>query len=146
MAARVLIIDDSVFMRDVLRHHLECLGCSVVAEAENTAQALDLFQIVTPDLVTLDVAVAQTGGIGAMALFRIMRTELPETPVLVISGLALPEIRKSFLKEGALDYLLKPFNSSTFEKVRARLVELFPGLGDAPDEDAPLALSRSLQG
>ena len=146
MAVRVLLVDDSVFMRDVLRHHLELIGCSVVAEAENTMQALDLFHTVTPDLVTLDVAVAQTGGIGAMALFRIMRSELPETPVLVISGLAFPEIRKAFLKEGALDYMLKPFNSSTFEKVRAHLVELFPELGDAPDAAAPLPLSRSLQG
>jgi len=146
MAVRVLIIDDSVFMRDVLRHHLECLGCSVVAEAENTMQALDLFHTVAPDLVTLDVAIAQTGGIGAMALFRIMRSELPEMPVLIISGLAFPEIRKSFLKEGALDYLLKPLNSSTFEKVRARLVEFFGELGDAAEAATPLAVARSLQG
>jgi two-component system chemotaxis response regulator CheY len=145
MAVRVLIVDGSLFTRDVLRHHLECLGCSVVAEAENTAQALDLFHTVTPDLVTLDVAIAQTGGIGAMALFRIMRSELPETPVLVISGLGFPEIRKSFLKEGALDYLLKPFNSSTFEKVRAHLIELFPALGATRDEAAPLTLARSVQ-
>ena len=37
MPVRVLMIDDSVFVRDVLRHHLECIGCEVVAEAENTS-------------------------------------------------------------------------------------------------------------
>jgi two-component system chemotaxis response regulator CheY len=127
MSVRVLIVDDSVLMRDVLRRHLECLGCSVVAEAEKTRQALDLFHTVKPELVTLDVAVAQTGGMGAMALFRIMRNELPKTPILVISSLAFPAVRKSFLKEGALDYLIKPLRS--FENLGRRLIELFPELG-----------------
>ena len=69
MSVRVLMVDDSVFVRDVLRHHLECIGCEVVAEAENTLQALDLFRTVAPTLVTLEVAVPHTGGIGALALF-----------------------------------------------------------------------------
>jgi len=135
MAVRVLMIDDSVFVRDVLRHHLECIGCEVVAEAENTLQALDLFKTVSPSLVTLDVAVPQTGGIGALALFRIMRSENPDLPVLVVSSLAFPEVRKSFLKEGALDYIVKPFNAQSFAHVCSRLVELFPGLSGIPDND-----------
>lgn len=128
MSVRVLIVEDSVVTRDILRHHLECLCCSVVAEAENTLQALDLFHTVKPDLVTLDAGVTQTGGIGAMALFRIMRNESPELPILVVSGLAYPDGCKSFLKEGALDYLMKPFNAQSFEKVRNRLTALFPTL------------------
>ena len=136
MAVRVLMVDDSVFVRDVLRHHLECIGCEVVAEAENTLQALDLFRTVSPSLVTLDVAVPQTGGIGALALFRIMRSENPDIPILVISSLAFPEVRKSFLKEGALDYVVKPFKAQSFEHVWNRLVELFPGLRDLSDNAA----------
>src|SRR5271155_467816 len=102
MSLRVLIVDDSVFVRDVLRHHLECLGCSVVAEAENTMQALELFRTVSPNVITLDVAVPQIGGLGALALFRIIRSENPTAAVLVISGLAFPEVKKSFLREGVL--------------------------------------------
>jgi response regulator of citrate/malate metabolism len=128
MAVRVLMIDDSVFVRDVLRHHLECIGCAVIAEAENTSQALDLFRTVSPTLVTLDVAVPHTGGIGALGLFRIMRSENPAVPILVVSGSAYPEIRKAFLREGALDYIIKPFDSSSFEQVCSRLVRMFPEL------------------
>jgi two-component system, chemotaxis family, chemotaxis protein CheY len=62
MAVRVLMVDDSVFVRDVLRHHLECIGCEVVAEAENTAQALDLYRTVKPSLITLDITIPRTGG------------------------------------------------------------------------------------
>ena len=122
------MIDDSVFVRDVLRHHLECIGCDVVAEAENTLQALDLFRTVSPTLVTLDVAVPHTGGIGALALFRIMRCENPAVPVMVVSASAYPEIRQAFLREGALDYVIKPFNSTGFEHVCNRLVAMFPEL------------------
>jgi CheY-like chemotaxis protein len=128
MPVRVLMVDDSVFVRDVLRHHLECIGCDVVAEAENTLQALDLFRTVAPTLVTLDVAVPHTGGIGALALFRIMRTENPDIPILVISASAFPEIRKALLREGALDYVVKPFDASSFEQVCNSLIRMFPEL------------------
>jgi two-component system chemotaxis response regulator CheY len=131
MAVRVLMVDDSVFVRDVLRHHLECIGCEVVAEAENTLSALDLFRTVSPTLVTLDVAVLHTGGIGALALFRIMRSEKPGVPILVVSASAYPEIRKAFLREGALDYVIKPFDSTSFEQVCSRLVGMFPELSVA---------------
>jgi two-component system, chemotaxis family, chemotaxis protein CheY len=128
MSVRVLMVDGSVLVRDVLRHHLECIGCQVMAEAENTMQALDLFRTVSPALVTLDVAVPQAGGIGALALFRIMRSENPGIPILVVSASAYPEIRKAFLNEGALDYIVKPFNASSFEMVCNRLLGMFPEL------------------
>lgn len=137
MSVRVLMVDDSVFVRDVLRHHLECIGCEVVAEAENTLQALDLFRTVTPSLVTLDVAVPQTGGIGALALFRIMRRENAGVSILVVSSMAFPEVRKSFLAEGALDYVVKPFNAASFERVCSRLIELFPELRVSPNHAHP---------
>lgn len=132
MSVRVLLVDHSVLVRDVLRNHIECIGCSVVAEAENTAQALDLFRTVNPDLVVLDAAVSQTGGIGALALLRIMRSEIPDIAVLVTSGLALCDLRRWFDKEGALGYLFKPFNGRTFEQVRNLLVERFPELAYPP--------------
>jgi CheY-like chemotaxis protein len=128
MPVRVLMVDDSVLVRDVLRHHLECIGCAVVAEAENTLQALDLFRTVAPTLVTLDVAVPHTGGIGALALFRIMRSENPGIPVLVVSASAYPEIRQALLREGALDYVIKPFDASSFEQVCNNLIKMFPEL------------------
>ncbi len=142
MSIRVLMIDDSVFTRDVLRHHLECIGCAVVAEAENTMQALDLFRTVRPDLVTLDVATPQTGGIGALALFRMMQAEAPGVPILVLSALAFPQVRRVFLRENALDYVIKPLTADSFAIVRNRLGGIFPEL--APTDMArPPALSAA---
>ncbi|HEX4210801.1 MAG TPA: response regulator [Candidatus Binataceae bacterium] len=128
MPVRVLMVDDSVFVRDVLRHHLECMGCEVVAEAASSGQALDLYRTVKPALVTLDVSVPRTGGIDALALFRVIRLDNPQIPVLIISAIAFPEIRKSFLREGAVDYLMKPFERGSFVKVCGKLSEIFPEL------------------
>jgi two-component system, chemotaxis family, chemotaxis protein CheY len=128
MPVRVLMIDDSVFVRDVLRHHLECIGCEVVAEAENTSQALDLYRTVKPSLVTLDVTVQRTGGIGSLALFRMIRADNPQIPILIVSAISFPEIQKSFLREGALDYLVKPFEADSFVKVCGKLRAIFPEL------------------
>jgi len=143
MSVRVLMVDDSVFVRDVLRHHLECIGCEVVAEAENTLQALDLFRTVAPTLVTLEVAVPHTGGIGALALFRIMRSEKPGIPILVVSASAYPEIRKALLREGALDYVIKPFDASSFEQVCKSLIKMFPELKLVSTPHLSESLSKS---
>lgn len=126
MPVRVLMVDDSLLVRDVLRHHLECLGCEVVAEAENTLQALDLFRTVAPTLIILDVSVAHTGGIGALALFKMMRREQPGIPILVVSASAYPELRESLLREGALDYVLKPFDASSLAQVCKSVLKMFP--------------------
>jgi len=144
MAVRVLMVDDSVFVRDVLRHHLECIGCEVVAEAENTAQALDLYRTVKPSLVTLDITIPRTGGLGALALFRTIRAERPQLPILIASAMAFPEIRQSFLREGAADFLVKPFDGESFVKVYCKLSELFPELNHIPQpsRDASAAASR----
>ncbi len=128
MAVRALIVDDSLIVRDELRAYLECMGCEVVAEAENTLQALALFRTVSPSLVIVDVAAPQTGGIGALALLRIMHRLNPRIQVLMVGSGTLPEVRKSFLKDGAADYLLKPELISGFEQMRKRVEELFPEL------------------
>jgi response regulator of citrate/malate metabolism len=45
-----------------------------------------------------------------------------------VSALALPEVRRSFLQQGALDYLFKPFSNRTFEQIRGLIMERFPQL------------------
>ena len=139
MAVRVLMVDESVLVRDVLRHHLECIGCEVVAEAESTRQALDLYRTVKPSLVTLDITIPHSEGLGAVALFRVMRAENPQLPILIVSAMTFPEIPKSFLGEGAVGYLSKPFGAESFVKVYCKLAELFPELVRVPQ--APLDLS-----
>lgn len=141
---RVLVADDSIFIRDIIRHHLERLGFQVVAEAANGAQALALFRTLRPDFVTLDVIMPQVDGIDAMATFRMIKSEAPDVPILIVSAVPFEKTRESFLNEGALGYLVKPFNKNSFDEVRRKLEVIFPRIGHgAPDGAFGAAERRS---
>lgn len=126
MAIRALIIDDSPFARKIIRHHLVKFGCKVVGEAETAAQGLKLFRELKPDLVTLDVMMPELEGIESLAAFRLMRREAPERQIVVVSVLPFEKTQETFLREGALAYVVKPFNQFSFEPVRQKLVRIFP--------------------
>jgi len=131
MPARVLLVDESVMLRDELRGYLQRAGYEVIA-AGDTLQALTLFRALSPALVMVDTAISQTGGIGALALLRIMHNEDAAVRVLMIGRHASPEVRKSFLVEGAVDYLIKPSDGQGFSCACKRLAELLPQIASIP--------------
>ena len=132
MGLRVLVADDSVFIRDIIRHHLERLGFRVVAEAANAAQALALFKTLKPDLVTLDIIMPQVDGIDSLAAFRGIKREDPDVPVLIVSAVPFDTSRDAFMNEGALDYVIKPFSRSSFERIRRKLGAIYPEVAAIP--------------
>ncbi len=146
MPVRVLIADDSVFIRDIIRHHLEHFGCQILAEAENGAQAVSLFKTLKPDFVTLDVVMPHVDGIDALTAFRLIRKENPNVPILVVSAVPFDKTREAFLNEGAMDYLIKPFNKFCFEQVRRKLERVFPDLSSFRENGEPALQSKRSDG
>jgi two-component system, chemotaxis family, chemotaxis protein CheY len=128
VAVKVLIVDDSPFARKVIRHHLEEYGCKVVGEAENGAQAIRLFKELQPDLVTLDVMMPAVEEVDSLQAFRAMRQDSHHAAILVVSSVPFEKTRDTFMDEGALGYIVKPFNKYSFDQVRLRLTRLFPQL------------------
>jgi two-component system chemotaxis response regulator CheY len=121
-------VDDSPFARKVIRHHLEEYGCIVVAEAENGAQAIKAFKELKPELVTLDVMMPAVGGVDSLAAFRAIRHEQPRAAILIVSSVPFEKTRDTFMEEGALGYIIKPFNRFSFDQVRLRLTRALPEL------------------
>jgi two-component system, chemotaxis family, chemotaxis protein CheY len=128
VAVKVLIVDDSPFARKVIRHHLEEYGCKVVGEAENGAQAIRLFKELQPDLVTLDVMMPSVEGVDSLQAFRAIRHHSHHAAILVVTAVPFEKTRDTFMDEGALGYIVKPFNKYSFDQVRLRLTRLFPQL------------------
>jgi two-component system, chemotaxis family, chemotaxis protein CheY len=128
MTARALIIDDSPFARKVIRHHLAKLGCIVAGEAENAVQGLKMFRELKADIVTLDVMMPEIDGFDSVAVFRQIRREAPETQVIIVSVVPFEKTRQTFLDEGAIAYVVKPFNQYSFKNVQQKLVRRFPDL------------------
>jgi two-component system chemotaxis response regulator CheY len=128
VSVRVMIVDDSPFARKLIRHHLERYGCRVVGEAENGVQAIAMFKKLKPDLVTLDLMMPAVQGVDSLSAFRAMRAENPRAAILVVSAIPFDKTRDTFMAEGAVGYIVKPFTKYSLDQVRMRLARVFPEL------------------
>lgn len=128
MAVRVLIADSSMIKRDIIRNHLECGGCQIVAETETVGQTMDLFRTTRPHVVTLDVGLRGSNSVNALTLFRAIRKESPATSVVVVGASQQPDNQRIFLNEGALECIVEPFDSFGLERMWRRLASIYPEL------------------
>lgn len=128
MAVRVLIADSSGITRDIIRNHLECGGCQVIAETETVAQTIDLFRTTRPDVVTLDIRLHGVEGSDALSLFRTIREESPRTSIVIVSASQSPDDSHIYLREGALECLVEPFDSVGLGRMWRHLADLHPEL------------------
>ncbi len=101
---RILTIEDDNALRRCLAQEMEDRGF-VVFEADNGLQGLELFRSVQPDCVLLDLRMP---GLSGMKVLETLATEVPNTPVIVVSGTASLKQAISAMRQGAWDYILKP--------------------------------------
>lgn len=111
---KVLIVDDSAFMRAAVRQILASdAGLEVVGDAEDGLDALDKVKRLNPDVVLLDVEMPVMDGLEALS--RIM-AETP-TPVVMLSGLGQKDARVAVkcLEHGAIDFIPKPSGTISYD-------------------------------
>jgi len=122
-ATRAVVVDDSRFMRTLIRGLLEDGGIEVVGEADDGSTALAAVIEHNPDVVTMDIEMPTTNGIQAVE--EIM-SERP-TPVLMLSAHAEEDADVTFeaLDRGAVDFVTKPGGevTSSMPRVKRELVE-----------------------
>lgn len=102
---RILIVDDSVNTLKVLERNLESQGFAVLT-ATSVAAAIELLEAAPADLVVTDLRMPKVGGLD---LIRHVRSNFPETGVIMITGYASIGSAVTAMREGAEDYLPKPF-------------------------------------
>lgn len=105
---RVLVVDDDVLIRQLLRFLLEEDGHVVVAEASNGEEAVTLGQKLDPNVICLDIRMPVMDGITALGH---LKTVCPQATVIMISALATIGEVKAAIAQGANGYILKPFNA-----------------------------------
>lgn len=106
MGKKVLITDDTAFMRMTLRNVLEKNGYEVAAEAEDGIQAVEKYFSVKPDLVTMDITMPHMDGITAIK--KIMEKD-PQAKIIVVSAMGQKALVIEALNAGAKDFIVKPF-------------------------------------
>ena len=109
MSRTVLICDDAIFMRTMVSDILQQAGFEVVGEAESGLQAIEKYQALRPDLVTMDIVMPDMGGIDAVR--EITKLD-PQARVLMCSAMGQQALVVEALQAGARDFVVKPFQPS----------------------------------
>lgn len=115
--SRVLIVDDSLVTRQILREELEQNGHSVAGEAANGGEAVSLFRKSKPDAVLMDITMDDMDGLEAIRRIREINSRVV---IIVVSALAEPKIVEETRRLGAADFLPKPFTPDDFRTCISR--------------------------
>lgn len=109
----ILVVDDEQSMRDFLKILLLKEGYSVETRADG-ASALACMEETPFDLVISDMRMP---GIGGLDLLHSIKGKYPTLPVILITAFVSPDDAVSAMKDGAFDYISKPFNVAEIKNI-----------------------------
>ena len=113
---KILVADDEINMRKVLRAMLQIEGYDVVV-AEDGEQALTMLRERAADLLITDLRMPRRDG---LSLLDAVRKEFPELLVIMITAHGTVDSAVAAMRRGAFDYILKPFDQSEMKMVVAK--------------------------
>jgi two-component system chemotaxis response regulator CheY len=109
---RVLVVDDLFFVREEITDILERYGHTVVAEAEDGLEAIELFRELKPDAVSIDVNMPKMNGLEAA---KIMKSENKDVRILLCSSMVYyDKIKDQGKSIGIEAFVEKPFSTNTY--------------------------------
>ncbi|ADH85889.1 sigma-54-dependent transcriptional regulator [Desulfurivibrio alkaliphilus] len=122
MGRKILVVDDEQNMRVALYEALSRGGYEVKV-AENGRMALEMVESEAPDLVVTDIRMPEMDGIAMLQQIQAVR---PGLPVVIITGYATVETAVEAMKQGAVDYILKPFPVEVIEETIKKVMRQQP--------------------
>jgi len=111
--ANILLVDDSKTSRKILKTILEDAGHTIVAEASNGEEGVDLFIEKKPDVVTLDITMPVMDGIEALKQMKLMDKN---AKIIMVSAASQKSKMLEAIKYGATDFIAKPFEPEQIVK------------------------------
>ncbi len=107
---RVLVVDDSRTSRRVLKDILDKAGYEVTGEAINGKEAVELYDRLLPDVVTMDITMPEMDGIEALKQIRKVH---PDAVIIMVTAAGQKEKMMEAVKLGAAEFVAKPFVEET---------------------------------
>jgi two-component system chemotaxis response regulator CheY len=114
--AKILIVDDSKFMRLTLKNFLEKNSLNahqIIGEAENAREAVERYQELKPDLVTMDIIMPEESGLEAVK--KIISMD-PGAKIVMVSAMGQEKIVEEALTSGAKAFITKPIKTDELLK------------------------------
>lgn len=138
--ARIMVVDDTLFMRTLLKYFLRQAGHSVVAEAAEGEEAYRKYMLYKPDLVTMDITMPGMDGLEAL---KCIMAEDKAAKVVMISAMSQRDMFVEAVKNGAKHFIVKPI---TLEKVVEVVNEVLGIEGAIIDKHDLNDLRQSIEG
>ncbi len=111
---RLLVVDDALIMRAIIKDTARNAGWEIAGEASNGAEAVARYREFKPDLVTLDIVMPEMDGVEAL---RTIRQEHPDAQVVMISAIDQRAKLSECIQLGALDFVVKPFDKQRLQSL-----------------------------
>ena len=115
---KILIVDDSTYIRSTIRATLESNQFEVVGEAGTGEAAIDMISELNPDVITLDNILPDMTGID---ILKACNSSGIEPYVVMISAVGQESAMQEALELGAKHYLVKPFDHNVLVKILTNL-------------------------
>lgn len=119
---RVLIVDDSLYMRTMINAALVSAGYEVVGQAANGEAAIDMAMDLLPDLITLDNILPDM--IGTDILRVLKADENIKSKIIMISAVGQDSVIEEGMRLGAAAYIVKPFTTEGLIEIVNKQMEL----------------------
>lgn len=112
---RLLVVDDALIMRAIIKDAARKAGWEIVGEATTGSEAVAKFGELRPDLTTLDIVMPEMDGVEAL---RVIRREHTDARIVMITAIDQRAKLDECIRLGAVDFVVKPFE-------KERLLSLF---------------------
>lgn len=108
MSKKVLIVDDSLYMRTIIKDALCNAGYEVIGQAANGETAIDMAIELQPDLITLDNILPDMLGLD---ILNVLKEEELDSKIIMISAVGQESVVEEGMRRGVSHYIVKPFTS-----------------------------------
>lgn len=106
MGKRILIVDDANFMRMMVKNTLIPHGYEIAGEAANGEEAVAKYEMLHPDLVTMDITMKVKDGLEAA---REILARHPDARIVMVTALGQEKMLADSIAAGVRDFVVKPF-------------------------------------
>ena len=121
MAIRVLIADDALFMRNMIKEVFTGQEFEVVGEAANGVEAVEKFKELSPDITTMDIVMPHKSGIESVRdIIKLNK----DAKIVMCSALGQESLVMEAIEAGAADFIVKPFKSEKVLEIVRKVVNM----------------------
>ena len=117
--AKIMLVDDAAFMRMMLKTTLTQAGYTDLVEAEDGAQAVELYPAETPDLIFMDITMPNMDGLEAL---KTIKGKHADANIVMCSAMGQEAMVIEAIKSGAKDFIVKPFKPDRVLKTVTTIV------------------------